>query len=55
MIAVIFEAEPFANHKASYLDVAATIKPELEKILGVICVERFQSLANPEKFVTVIF
>lgn len=55
MIAVIFEVEPFANHKASYLDVAASIKPELEKIPGFISVERFQSLTNPEKILSLSF
>ncbi|WP_108817765.1 antibiotic biosynthesis monooxygenase family protein [Pseudovibrio sp. Alg231-02] len=55
MIAVIFEVEPFADHKASYLDVAASIKPELEKIPGFISVERFQSLTNPEKILSLSF
>ncbi|KZL18920.1 Antibiotic biosynthesis monooxygenase [Pseudovibrio axinellae] len=55
MIAVIFEVEPYADHKASYLDVAASIKPELEKIQGFISVERFQSLTNPEKILSLSF
>ena len=55
MIAVIFEVEPFADHKASYLDMAASIKPELEKIPGFISVERFQSLTNPEKILSLSF
>lgn len=55
MIAVIFEVEPYADHKASYLDMAATIKPDLEKIPGFISVERFQSLSNPEKILSLSF
>ena len=55
MIAVIFEVEPFADHKASYLELAASIKPELEKIPGFISVERFQSLTNPEKILSLSF
>lgn len=52
MITVIFEVEPHPDHKAEYLDIAATLKPELEKIPGFISVERFQSLTNPHKLLS---
>ena len=52
MIAVIFEVIPAAGHKQDYLDIAASLKPYLEKIDGFVSVERFQSLANPDKFLS---
>lgn len=35
MIAVIFEVLPNADHRQTYLDIAAALKPELMKIDGV--------------------
>ena len=49
MIAVIFEAEPHAGQQDAYLAIAAELRPELEKIDGFISIERFQSLADPGK------
>jgi heme-degrading monooxygenase HmoA len=55
MIAVIFEVEPAEGHRDAYLDIAATLKPELQKIDGFISVERFQSLTNPGKMLSLSF
>ncbi|MBL8708842.1 MAG: antibiotic biosynthesis monooxygenase [Rhodospirillaceae bacterium] len=55
MIAVIFEVEPVAEHKQAYLEIAARLRADLEKIDGFISVERFQSLANPEKMLSLSF
>ncbi|MGB9991399.1 antibiotic biosynthesis monooxygenase family protein [Massilia sp. SM-13] len=55
MIAVIFEVVPHAEHRQRYLDLAAALKPMLEGIDGFISVERFQSLANPEKVLSLSF
>ena len=55
MIAVIFEVEPHAQHKETYLEIAAKLRPELEKIDGFISVERFQSLTNPDKILSLSF
>ncbi len=55
MIAVIFEVEPHEEHKALYLDIAATLREELEQIEGFLSVERFQSLTNPEKILSLSF
>ena len=55
MIAVIFEVEPHAEHKALYLDIAATLREELEQIEGFLSVERFQSLTNSEKILSLSF
>jgi heme-degrading monooxygenase HmoA len=55
MIAIIFEVEPVAEHRDAYLDIAAKLKPELEKIDGFISVERFQSITNPGKMLSLSF
>ena len=55
MIAVIFEVWPDANHRQDYFDVAATLKPELEKIDGFISVERFTSLVEEGKILSLSF
>ena len=55
MIAIIFEVFPKPDHKQEYLDIAASLKPELEKIDGFISVERFQSLTDPSKLLSLSF
>lgn len=55
MIAVIFEVIPEAGRKGDYLDRAARLKTELERMDGFISVERFQSLTNPEKLLSLSF
>jgi heme-degrading monooxygenase HmoA len=55
MIAVIFEVEPAEGQRDAYLDIAARLKPELEAIDGFISVERFESLANPGKMLSLSF
>jgi heme-degrading monooxygenase HmoA len=55
MIAVIFEVSPADGRRESYLDHAARLRPELEKIDGFISVERFQSITDPEKMLSLSF
>ena len=55
MIAVIFEVMPHAEKKESYLAMAAKMRPLLEQIDGFVSVERFQSLTNPEKLLSLSF
>lgn len=55
MIAVIFEVEPSEAGMARYLAIAASLKSELEAIDGFISVERFQSLAQPGKLLSLSF
>lgn len=54
-IAVIFEVIFAPGKKQEYLDIAATLKPELEKINGFISIERFQSIQNPDKILSLSF
>jgi len=55
MIAVIFEVYPAAGNQEAYLDIAAALKPELEAVDGFISVERFQSLSEPGKLLSLSF
>ncbi|MBX2837971.1 MAG: antibiotic biosynthesis monooxygenase [Gammaproteobacteria bacterium] len=55
MIAVIFEVYPEPDRKQEYLSIAADLKTDLEKIEGFISVERFQSLTNPDKLLSLSF
>lgn len=55
MIAVIFEVEPSTEGMSRYLDIAASLKPELEAMDGFISVERFESLAQPGKLLSLSF
>lgn len=52
MIAVIFEVVPAAGRKQEYLDLAAGLRAELEKIDGFISIERFASLTNEGKILS---
>ncbi|KRD07403.1 antibiotic biosynthesis monooxygenase [Flavobacterium sp. Root901] len=55
MIAVIFEVIPNEGEKEEYLDIAAKLRPELDKIDGFISIERFQSFTNPDKVLSLSF
>jgi heme-degrading monooxygenase HmoA len=55
MIAVIFEVVPSAGGRPAYLEHAARLKPILEQMDGFISVERFQSLSNPDKLLSLSF
>jgi heme-degrading monooxygenase HmoA len=53
MIAVIFEVWP--ARREDYLDIAARLKPTLETIDGFISVERFESLTERGKMLSLSF
>jgi heme-degrading monooxygenase HmoA len=55
MIAIIFEVWPTDGHKSDYLELAARLKVELERLDGFISVERFQSLTEPDKLLSLSF
>ncbi|MPY73866.1 MAG: antibiotic biosynthesis monooxygenase [Alphaproteobacteria bacterium] len=55
MIAVIFEVWPRQGCRDAYLDIAAGLRPLLAGIDGFISIERFQSLADPEKVLSLSF
>ena len=55
MIAVIFQVEPIDQYKQDYLDIAAEMRSLLDEIDGFISVERFQSLTDPKKILSLSF
>ena len=52
MIAVIFEVIPSPGRTQEYLDLAAGLRPELEKMDGFVSIERFASLTNEGKILS---
>ncbi len=52
MIAIIFEVWPNPEHREVYLSTAASLRPLFEKIDGFISVERFESLTEPGKLLS---
>jgi heme-degrading monooxygenase HmoA len=55
MIAVIFEVVPRAGHADAYFKLAASLRTQLEAVDGFISVERFQSLTQPNKVLSLSF
>lgn len=55
MIAVIFEVWPAEGRRAEYLDIAASLREDLTTIDGFISVERFESLKEPGKLLSLSF
>lgn len=55
MIAVIFEVTPAEGQKDHYLDIAAEMRPLLKDVEGFISVERFQSLTDPSKLLSLSY
>jgi heme-degrading monooxygenase HmoA len=55
MIAVIFEVRPAEGETQHYLDLAAALREDLSQIDGFISIERFQSLTEPDKLLSLSF
>ena len=55
MIAVIFEVWPSADGRQQYLDLAASLRPLLDEVDGFISIERFGSLSEPGKLLSLSF
>ena len=55
MIAVIFEVTPNAGQRQTYLEMAAELRPMLERIDGFVSIERFESLTIPGKILSLSF
>ncbi|MBS0502961.1 MAG: antibiotic biosynthesis monooxygenase [Proteobacteria bacterium] len=55
MIAVIFEGWPAEGEGQRYLDIAASLRPILDGVPGFLSIERFQSLADPGKLLSLSF
>lgn len=55
MIAVIFEVEPAVGQEGMYLDLAAELQPSLRDIDGFVSIERFQSLSDTGRILSLSF
>lgn len=55
MIAVIFEVWPADGQRQTYLDIAASLRSELVTMDGFISIERFQSLTDEAKLLSLSF
>ena len=55
MFVVVFEVTMKPGLQKQYFDLAASLRPELEKIDGFILVERFESVSNEGKYVSISF
>ncbi|SDE60766.1 Heme-degrading monooxygenase HmoA [Salipiger thiooxidans] len=55
MIAIIFEVVPAEGRRDDYLDIAAAMRPMVEEVEGFLSVERFESLTNPGKLLSISF
>jgi heme-degrading monooxygenase HmoA len=52
VIAVIFEARPRTERRQAYLDTAERLRPLLQEIDGFVSIERFESLTEPGKILS---
>lgn len=55
MIAVIFEVWPEQTRRQDYFEIAAELRPLLAQIDGFISLERFESLSEPGKVLSLSF
>jgi heme-degrading monooxygenase HmoA len=55
VIAVIFEAWPAEGRAQAYFDIAEALRPGLEQMDGFISVERFASVSEPGKLLSLSF
>lgn len=55
MIAVIFEVRVADSGRDEYLDIAAKLREQLTDVDGFISIERFESLSEPGKILSLSF
>lgn len=55
MIAVIFELEPRAGMDERYFQLAEALKGALSHVDGFVSIERFRSLSQPERYLSLSF
>jgi heme-degrading monooxygenase HmoA len=55
MLAVIFEVHPTQGGKKEYLELAGSLKEELSAFKGLLSIERFQSLVEEGKLLSLSF
>jgi heme-degrading monooxygenase HmoA len=55
MIAVIFEFTAVGAKREEYLELAAALNAQVKEFDGFLSIERFQSLSNPDRYVSLSF
>jgi len=55
VIAVIFEVRPHPDTTRAYLDAAERLRPSLARVDGFLSIERFESLTEPGKILSLSF
>ena len=55
MIAVIFEVQPAEGQRDAYLGMAADLRGQLDGIDGFLSIERFESLSQPGRLLSLSF
>lgn len=55
MIAVIFEVEPYPEGRDEYLVTAAALAADLRQVDGFLSIERFQSLSDPQRLLSLSY
>ena len=55
MIVAIFEVTPADGKRDAYLGIAANLRPLLDGIDGFLSIERFQSLSDPDRVLSLSF
>ena len=55
MIAVIFEVVPAPGRMDLYLDTARDLRPLLDEVDGFLSIERFRSLTDPTRLLSLSF
>jgi len=55
LIAVIFEVLPDEQGRERYLEIAADLRQQLSQVPGFVSIERFQSLSDPGKLLSLSF
>ena len=55
MIAVIFESQPRPGQTDAYLNAAERLRPLLAEVDGFISIERFESLTQPGKILSLSY
>jgi len=55
MFAVIFEVTPAPGQRDTYLQMAAALREQLLRMDGFISIERFESLSEPGKMLSLSF
>lgn len=55
MLAVIFELKAKEGTQDTYFELTSQLKPMLKEVDGFISIERFESLAEPGKYLSLSF